>query len=97
MLLRPIELGRLECLGVKSLVDIAVKGKQRLPGVGGAEPGAPGLIARDVEAGEFVRQVHQLRNLLRRALAQQIDQFAGLLHKAGQAVRQGPDRGVVVQ
>jgi hypothetical protein len=75
VVLRPGQLRGREAAGIEAAVDVAVEGEGGLAGVLRGAPGRPGLVARRVEGGELVRQVHQFGNLEGRLLAQDLDQL----------------------
>ncbi|MCY1557126.1 hypothetical protein D9M68_939460 [compost metagenome] len=95
MLLREAELLGAQRLRVETVVDVAVEGQHRLLAVGGGELGRPLGIARDVEHGKLVGDVHQRAHVLRRELAQALDQRGGTVDETRQ--RMGIDaRGCLV-
>ena len=101
VLLRPAQLRCGERLGVEPAVDVAVEGQRGLPGVAGIARGRPGRIARHIERGELVRQVHQVGDVLRRLVAQQPDQLrrrpAGAFEMGLRGGQRGGHRRVVVE
>ena len=98
MRLRPVELFGAQALGLQAVVDIAIESHDGLARVFRRELGRPGFVARHVERGEFVADGHQAGDLLRRLLAQHLDQRLRLRHKLRLRVRQiGWQRRFVVQ
>ena len=98
VLLQPVQLGGGQRAGLQPFVDVAVEGQHGLARLARAEARAPGLVARDVQAGQRVAQLHEGRDLCRRLLAQHLDQCRSFRHEQRLRVRQiGRQRRVVVE
>ncbi|MCY1409916.1 hypothetical protein D9M71_252750 [compost metagenome] len=97
MLLGEVEVGVNEIFGIEAGVDVALEGQQGLLGVVGGEVRVPAAVARGVEAGELVGQVHQLGDLRGAEFAQLLDQLLGMVEELRLGEARGHRRGFVVQ
>ena len=97
MRLCPIERRVVQGPGVEAVVDVAVKSQYRLARVFRSGCGAPRLVARHIEAGQGVAQIHELRNLRRGVGAQHFDKLLRLLNEQRIRVRLAAQRGLVVK
>ena len=97
MFLQPCQLIGGQASDIHPAIHVAIEGQHRGSGIAGIEARPPGLVACHIELRQFVAQPHQAGDLLRRFLAQQRNQFGGLLHKQWLAVRHFGQRTLVVQ
>lgn len=86
-----------EAFGVEAGVYVTFEREQRLFGIVWGEVCAPAAKACGVEAGEFVREVHQLADLCRAQVAQLADQRLRVIQILRQGETLGHRRGVVVE
>ena len=97
MVLHPVEFFGFQGFGVQAVVDVAIESQHRLAGVLGGRLGLPGLVAGHVEARQRVAQAHELGNLLRRLVLQDVNQLRRLRHKQRLGVGHVAQGGVVIQ
>jgi len=97
VVLRPGQVLCTQAAGIEALIDIAIEGQHGLLGVAGIERQRPVRVACDVEAGELVRQRHQLGDLCGRALAQHVYELCGIVEEVGLGADSGGRRRLVVE
>ena len=75
MFLCPVQVFGLQGFGVQALIHVAIESQHRLLGVFSRELRAPRLIARHIQAGKRIAQMHQAGDVVRRFLLQDVNQL----------------------